>query len=74
MVRAAEAAQLGMFDRVVPQADLAAETRKLAAAWAAMPVAAVRKAKELLYRSDSSSLTAMLDFEIEDQTALMRSR
>ncbi len=74
MVPAAEAAQLGMFDRVVPHADLAAETRKLAAAWAAMPAAAVRKAKELLYRSDSSSLTAMLDFEIEDQTALMRSR
>ncbi len=74
MVPAAEAAQLGMFDRVVPHADLAAETRKLAEAWAAMPVAAVRKAKELLYRSDSSSLTAMLDFEIEDQTALMRSR
>src|SRR5438876_5245446 len=61
MVPAAEAAQLGMFDRVVPHADLAAETRELAAAWAAMPVAAVRKAKELLYRSESSSLTAMLD-------------
>ncbi len=74
MVPAAEAAQLGMFDRVVPHADLAAETRELAAAWAAMPVAAVRKAKELLYRSESSSLTAMLDCEIEDQTALMRSR
>jgi len=74
MVPAAEAAQLGLFDRVVPHADLAAETQKLAATWAAMPPLAVRKAKELLYRSDSSSLAAMLDLEIEDQTALMRSR
>jgi enoyl-CoA hydratase/carnithine racemase len=39
-----------------------------------MPPLAVRKAKELLYRSDSNSLAAMLDLEIEDQTALMRSR
>jgi len=74
MVPAAEAAQLGLFDRVVPHADLAVETHKLAATWAAMPALAVRKAKELLYRSDSSSLAAMLDLEIEDQTALMRSR
>ena len=74
MVPAAEAAQLGLFDRVVPHADLAGETQKLAATWAAMPPLAVRKAKELLYRSDSTSLGAMLDLEIEDQTALMRSR
>ena len=74
MVPAAEAAGLGLFDRVVPHAELAAETQKLAETWAAMPPLAVRKAKDLLYRSDSSSLTAMLDFEIEDQTALMRSR
>jgi len=74
MVPAAEAAELGLFDRVVPHAELGAETRKLAALWAGMPPLAVRKTKELLYRSDSSSLTAMLDFEIEDQTALMRSR
>jgi 2-(1,2-epoxy-1,2-dihydrophenyl)acetyl-CoA isomerase len=74
MVPAAEAVQLGLFDRVVPHAELAAETNKLAASWAAMPALAVRKAKQLLYRSDSSSLAAMLDLEIEDQTALMRSR
>lgn len=74
MVPAAEAAQLGLFDRVVAGADLAAEARQLAETWAAMTPAAVRKAKELLYRSDSSSLTTMLDLEIEDQTALMRSR
>ncbi len=74
MVPAGEAERLGLFDRVVPHAELATETRKVAETWAAMPALAVRKAKDLLYRSDSSSLTAMLDFEIEDQTALMRSR
>ena len=74
MVPAAEAVQLGLFDRVVPHADLAVETRTLAESWAGMSPLAVRKAKELLYRSDSSTLPAMLDLEIEDQTALMRSR
>jgi 2-(1,2-epoxy-1,2-dihydrophenyl)acetyl-CoA isomerase len=74
MVSAAEADRLGLFDRVVPHADLAAETRTLAESWAGMSPVAVRKAKELLYRSESSSLAAMLDLEIEDQTALMRSR
>jgi 2-(1,2-epoxy-1,2-dihydrophenyl)acetyl-CoA isomerase len=74
MVSAAEADRLGLFDRVVPHADLAAETRTLAESWAGMSPVAVRKAKELLYRSESRSLAAMLDLEIEDQTALMRSR
>jgi len=72
MVPAAEAGQLGIFDRVVPHADLAAETRKLAETWAAMPALAVRKAKEALYRSERSSLTEMLDLEIVDQTALFQ--
>jgi 2-(1,2-epoxy-1,2-dihydrophenyl)acetyl-CoA isomerase len=70
MVPAAEAAQLGLFDRVVPHAELAAETRKLAGLWAGMPPLAVRKAKEALYRSEASSLAEMLDLEIEHQTAL----
>jgi len=74
MVPAAEAAQLGLFDRVVPHADLAAETRTLAELWAGMSPLAVRMAKEALYRSETSSLAAMLDLEIEHQTVLMRSR
>jgi 2-(1,2-epoxy-1,2-dihydrophenyl)acetyl-CoA isomerase len=72
MVPAAEAAQLGLFDRVVPHADLAMETQKLAATWAAMPPLAVRKAKEALYRSERSTLTEMLDLEIADQTVLFQ--
>ena len=72
MVPAAEAEQLGLFDRLVPHADLAAETRKLAETWAAMPPLAVRRAKAALYRSERSSLTEMLDLEIVDQTALFQ--
>ena len=72
MVPAAEAAQLGLFDRVVPHADLAAETRKLAETWAAMPPLAVRTAKAALYRSERSTLAEMLDLEIADQTLLFQ--
>jgi 2-(1,2-epoxy-1,2-dihydrophenyl)acetyl-CoA isomerase len=72
MVPAAEAAQLGLFDRVVPHADLLVETHKLAATWAGMPALAVRKAKEALYRSETSTLSEMLDLEIVDQTALFQ--
>ena len=72
MVPAAEAIQLGLFDRVVPHADLAAETRTLAELWAGMSPLAVRKAKEALYRSERSTLSEMLDLEIVDQTALFQ--
>jgi enoyl-CoA hydratase/carnithine racemase len=72
MVPAAEAAQLGLFDRVVPHAELAAETRKLAETWAGMSPLAVRKAKEALYRSERSTLPEMLDLEIVDQTVLFQ--
>jgi len=70
MVPASEALQLGLFDRVVPHADLTAETRKLATVWAGMSPLAVRKAKAALYRSEASTLAEMLDLEIADQTVL----
>ena len=70
MVPAAEAERLGLFDRVVPAAELAAEARKLAARWAAQPPLAVRRAKEALYLSEVSSLVAMLDLEIVHQNEL----
>ncbi len=72
MVPAAEAAQLGLFDRVVAHADLAAETTTLAETWAGMAPLAVRKAKAALYRSERSTLSEMLDLEIADQTALFQ--
>jgi len=70
MVPAQEAAQLGLFDRVVPHATLGAETRALAERWAGMAPLAVRKAKAALYRSERSTLDEMLDIEIADQEAL----
>jgi 2-(1,2-epoxy-1,2-dihydrophenyl)acetyl-CoA isomerase len=70
MVAAPEALALGLFDRVVPQAALLAEAHALAATWAAQPAGAVRRAKAALYRSEGSSLRAMLDLEIEHQNEL----
>ncbi len=73
MVPAAEALALGLFDRVVPHAELAPAARALAAAWAAQPPAAVRRAKQALYLSESSSLAATLDLEIAHQNELFAS-
>ena len=70
MVPAAEAAQLGLFDRVVPHETLVSETQALAERWAAMAPLAVRKAKAALYRSLHSTLEEMLDNEIADQEVL----
>jgi len=70
MVPAGEALALGLFDRVVPHAELGTEARRLAELWAAQPAAAVRRAKEALYASEASSLAAMLDLEIAQQQEL----
>jgi 2-(1,2-epoxy-1,2-dihydrophenyl)acetyl-CoA isomerase len=70
MVPAGEALALGLFDRVVPQAELSTEARRLADLWAAQPAEAVRRAKDALYRSEASSLASMLDLEIAHQNEL----
>lgn len=70
MVAAAEAVQLGLFDRVVPPEALGPETQALAECWAGMAPLAVRKAKDALYRSQESTLEQMLEIEITDQQAL----
>ena len=70
MVPAAEAADLGLFDRVVPHATLASEAASLAQRWAAMAPGAVAIAKRALYQSDRASLEDMLDLEIADQQIL----
>jgi 2-(1,2-epoxy-1,2-dihydrophenyl)acetyl-CoA isomerase len=70
MVPADEALALGLFDRVVPHQELAAETRRLAELWAGQPPGAVRRAKEAVYLSEARSLPAMLDLEIAQQQAL----
>src|SRR5690349_21129299 len=73
MVPATEALALGLFDRVVPHGELASSALALARLWAGQPPGAVRRAKEALYRSDASSLSAMLDLEIRQQTELFAS-
>jgi enoyl-CoA hydratase/carnithine racemase len=70
MVPAQEAAELGLFDRVVSPQALGPETQALAVRWAGMAPLAVRKAKAALYRSLHSTLEEMLDIEIADQEAL----
>jgi 2-(1,2-epoxy-1,2-dihydrophenyl)acetyl-CoA isomerase len=70
MVPAAEALALGLFDRVVSSGELLSETTKLAGQWAGMAPLAVQKAKAALYRSERSTLEAMLDLEITDQQTL----
>src|SRR6266436_5692126 len=70
MVPAGEALALGLFDDVVPHADLPAAARSLAQQWAGQPPGAVRRAKEAVYRSEASSLAAMLDLEIMQQNEL----
>jgi 2-(1,2-epoxy-1,2-dihydrophenyl)acetyl-CoA isomerase len=70
MVAAAEALALGLFDRVVPHARLAAEAQALAEAWATQPPAAVRRVKQAMYLSESSTLASMLDWEIVQQKEL----
>ena len=70
MVPAAEALTLGLFDQVVPHAELPATARSLAERWAGQPAGAVRRAKEAMYRSETSSLAAMLDLEITQQNEL----
>jgi 2-(1,2-epoxy-1,2-dihydrophenyl)acetyl-CoA isomerase len=70
MVAAPEALALGMFDRVVPHAELPAAALALAQQWAAQPPAAVRRAKQALYLSETSSLAATLDLEIMQQNEL----
>ena len=70
MVPAAEAHTLGLFDRVVPADRLLPEARALAAVWAGFPPLALRRAKEVIYRSERASLVEMLDAEITLQHEL----
>jgi 2-(1,2-epoxy-1,2-dihydrophenyl)acetyl-CoA isomerase len=70
MVPTPEAHALGLFDRVVPADRLLPEARALAAVWAGFPPLALRRAKEVIYRSERASLVEMLDAEITLQHEL----
>src|SRR5581483_9716199 len=67
VIDAAEAARLGLVNRVVAPEALAATTRALAARIAAGPPAALRLAKHMLNRATVSDLPAALDLEAYSQ-------
>ncbi len=74
MVDAQEALRLGLFNRVVPQDRLAAETTTLARTLAAKPPLALALAKKAVYASESGTLSQMLDLELEHQLRCFASR
>jgi 2-(1,2-epoxy-1,2-dihydrophenyl)acetyl-CoA isomerase len=64
---AAEAARIGLVNRVVPAAELRAVTRALAEKIAVGPPAVQRMAKHMLNRAATSDLPAALDLEAYSQ-------
>lgn len=64
-VHAAEPLQLGIFNEVVPDADLAARARELAGAIAAGPPVALRYMKENFNRAGVADLKTCLDMEAD---------
>lgn len=64
-VHAAEARELGIFNEVVPDADLAGRTRQLAGAIADGPPVALRYMKENFNRAGVADLKTCLDMEAD---------
>ncbi|HEX7958025.1 MAG TPA: enoyl-CoA hydratase-related protein [Pyrinomonadaceae bacterium] len=73
-VDAARAYQLGLVNRVVPDARLLAEARALAERLRAAPAASVAAAKRAVYMSEQESLERMLQYETEAQLQCFQSR
>ena len=73
MVDAADAARLGIVNRVVPAAQLAEATRAWARQIAEAPPLAVRRLKQAVYRSERASLDEMLTYELDAQLECFRS-
>ena len=73
MVPAAEAEQLGLFERVFPDEQFATEVERFAVEIAAKPPLALAALKASLSRTWDSDLDAMLDRESEAQLACFAS-
>jgi 2-(1,2-epoxy-1,2-dihydrophenyl)acetyl-CoA isomerase len=73
-IGARRAYELGIVNRVVPEAELETETRTLAERLRDAPEQAVAAAKTAVYMSDESSLERMLQYETEAQLACFESR
>jgi 2-(1,2-epoxy-1,2-dihydrophenyl)acetyl-CoA isomerase len=69
LVDAQRCLALGLTNRVVPADQLPVETRRWAERLAGAPPAAVARLKKAVYRSESSTLAQMLDYELEAQLA-----
>lgn len=67
MINAERGERLGLFNRVVPAAELEAAARGFAGEIIASPAAVVADAKRVLRRSMTASLGEVLDLEIEAQ-------
>lgn len=73
MVEAAEARELGLFNRVVAHDRFREEVEELARRLARKPARPLRLAKEALRRSLAADLDEMLDYEVEAQVECFRS-
>jgi 2-(1,2-epoxy-1,2-dihydrophenyl)acetyl-CoA isomerase len=73
-IDAPEALRLGLVNWVVPEAELEAETRKLAERLREAPPIAVAAAKQAIYMSDGEDLETMLRYEVEAQMRCFESR
>ncbi|HEX8353754.1 MAG TPA: enoyl-CoA hydratase-related protein [Pyrinomonadaceae bacterium] len=73
-VDARRAYEVGLVNRVVPDARLASETRLLAERLRAAPQASVAAAKRAVYMSEQESLERMLQYETEAQLQCFNSR
>ncbi len=71
---AQQALRFGIVNRVVPDAELAAETRRLAERLRDAPSASIAAAKHAVYMSDESSLERMLQYETEAQLQCFHSK
>ena len=74
MIDANEALSIGLVDRVVPAAELAAETERLAQAIAAGPPIAIAGIKRALRASEKNDLRVQIELESENQLAAFRSK
>jgi 2-(1,2-epoxy-1,2-dihydrophenyl)acetyl-CoA isomerase len=66
-INAERALQLGLVNRVVADAELAGETRRLAERLCNLPYRSIAAAKRAVYMSDNASLERMLQYETEAQ-------
>jgi enoyl-CoA hydratase/carnithine racemase len=71
-IGAAEALSLGLVNRVVPVADLDAETRRLAGLLAGKSPDALRVIKQALRRGQGSNIAAEWEFNVHAQVGLIR--